>query len=153
MVINSTNKHITLKEGSKIGMIKPVRECDFINVRDNLAPETGSSPKVSSFTEIKQKTDTPPTFKETVEEIVRHNLELFAEKDTGLCKTKTIKMTIDTGDHPLIRLKPYRTPFSKRATVAKAIDDMLAANIIQPSRSPWSFLIVVVDKKDGIKRF
>ena len=52
-----------------------------------------------------------------------------------------------------IRLKPYRTPFSKRATVDKAIDDMLAANIIQPSRSPWSFPIVVVDKKDGSKRF
>ena len=52
LVINSTNKHITLKEGSKIGMIEPVRECDFVNVRDNLAPKTGSSPKVSSFTEI-----------------------------------------------------------------------------------------------------
>ena len=30
---------------------------------------------------------------------------------------------------------------------------MLAANIIQPSRPPWSFPIVVVDKKDGTKRF
>ena len=81
-------------------MIEPVRECDFVNVRDNLAPKTGSSPKVSSFTEIKQKINTPSTFKETVEEIVRHNLDLFAEKDTDLGKTHTIKMTIDTGDHP-----------------------------------------------------
>ena len=86
-----------------------------------------------------------------LEDIVRHNLDLFAEKDTDLGKTQTIKMTIDTGGHPPIRLKPYRTPFSKRATVDKAIDDMLAANIIQPSRSPWSFA-VVVDKKDGSKR-
>ena len=153
LVINSSNKHITHKEGSKIRMIEPVRECDFVNVRDNLAPKTGSSPKVSSFTEIKQKIDTPSTFKETVEEIVRHNLDLFAEKDTDLDKTQTIRMTIDTGDHPPIRLKPYRTPFSKRATVDKAIDDMLAANIIQSSRSPWSFPTVVVDKKDGSKRF
>ena len=30
---------------------------------------------------------------------------------------------------------------------------MLAANVIQPSRSPWSFPIVIVDKKDGSKRF
>ena len=55
LVINSTNKCITLREGSKIGIIKPVRECNFVNVRDNLAPKTGSSPKVSSFTEIIQK--------------------------------------------------------------------------------------------------
>ena len=82
-------------------MIKPVRECDFVNVRDNLAPKTGSSPKVISFTEIKQKIDTPSTFKETVEEIVRHNLDLFAEKDTDLGMTQTINITIDTGDHPL----------------------------------------------------
>ena len=33
------------------------------------------------------------------------------------------------------------------------MDDILAANIIQPSRSPWSFPIAVVDKKDGSKRF
>ena len=82
-------------------MIEPVRECDFVNVRDNLAPKTGSSPKESSFTEIKQKIDTPSTFKETDEEIVRHNLDLFAERDTDLGKTQTIKMTIDTGDYPL----------------------------------------------------
>ena len=35
----------------------------------------------------------------------------------------------------------------------KAIDNMLAANVIQPSRSPWSFPIAIVDKKDGPKRF
>ena len=119
-----------------------------------MLPKQVQLQRLSSFTEIKQKNHTPSTFKETVQEIVRHNLDLFAEKDTDLGKTQTIKMTIDTGDHPLIRLKPYRTPFSKGATVDnKAIDDMLAANIIQPCRSPWSFPIVVVDKKDGSNRF
>ena len=52
-----------------------------------------------------------------------------------------------------IKLKPYRTPFTKRPIVDKAIDDMLAANVIQPSRSPWSFPIVIADKKDGSKGF
>ena len=88
-----------------------------------------------------------------MEELVRYNLDLFAEKDTELGKTQTVKMKIDTGDHKPIKLKPYRTPFTKRPIVDKAIDDMLAANVIQPSRSPWSFPIVIVDKKDGSKRF
>ena len=30
---------------------------------------------------------------------------------------------------------------------------MLATNVIQPSRSPWSFPVVIVGKKDGSKRF
>lgn len=37
--------------------------------------------------------------------------------------------------------------------VDQAIDDMLEANTIRRSKSPWSFPIVVVDKKDGIKPF
>ena len=41
----------------------------------------------------------------------------------------------------------------KRKIVDDAIDDMLPANIIRPSNSPWASPIVVVDKKDGSKRF
>ena len=67
---------------------------------------------------------------------MRYNLDLFAENDTELGKTQTVKMKIHTGDHKPIKLKPYRTPFTKRPIVGKAIDDMLAANVIQPSRSP-----------------
>ena len=84
---------------------------------------------------------------------MRYNLDLFAEKDTELGKTQTVKLKIDIGDQKAIKLKPYRTPFTMRPIVGKAIDDMLAANVIQPSRSPWSFLVVIVDKKDGSKRF
>ena len=34
-----------------------------------------------------------------------------------------------------------------------AIDDLHQANIIRPSNSPWASPIIVVDKKDGSKRF
>ena len=62
-------------------------------------------------------------------------------------------MKIDTGNHPPIKIRSYRTPLKKRRVVDRAIDDMLGANIIRRSKSPWSFPIVVVDKKDGTKRF
>lgn len=62
-------------------------------------------------------------------------------------------MKIDTGNHPSIKIRSYRTPLKKRRVVDRAIDDMLGANIIRRSKSPWSFPIVVVDKKDGTKRF
>lgn len=59
-------------------------------------------------------------------------------------------MKINTEYHPPINLRPYRTPLNNR----KVIDDeMLEANIIERSQSPWSFPVVIVDKKDGLKRF
>ena len=40
-----------------------------------------------------------------------------------------------------------------REVIDKAIDEMLDADVIRRSRSPWSFPVVIVDKKDGSKRF
>ena len=103
--------------------------------------------KISSFKELKEKIDAPDSHQPIVQELIRRNADLFAEKDTDLGRTDTIKMSIDTLGHPPIKLKPYRTLFAKGKIINKAMDDMLAANIIHPSRSPWSFPIVVVDKK------
>ena len=64
-----------------------------------------------------------------------------------------IKISIDTGNHPPITLRPYRTPFAKCQIVDKVVNDMLAVNIMHPSRSSWIFPIVVVNKRDGPKRF
>ena len=64
-----------------------------------------------------------------------------------------MKMTIDTGNHPPIKLRLNITLFAKHPILNKAVNDMLAAIIIHPSRSPWSFPIVVVEKKDGTNRF
>ena len=62
-------------------------------------------------------------------------------------------MSIDTGNHPPVKLRLYRTPLAKCPIVDKAVNDMLAANIIHPSRSPWSFPIVIADKKYGTKSY
>ena len=79
--------------------------------------------------------------------------DLFATKDTDLGKTDTIKMKIDTGNHPPIKLKPNRTPLNNRKVVEEAVKDMLDAKIIRKSRSPWAFPVFIVEKKDKTKRF
>lgn len=58
-------------------------------------------------------------------------------------------MRIGTGDQPPIKLRPYRTAIQKRPLVDKVVRDMLEAWKIERSESPWSFLIVGVDKKVG----
>ena len=92
-------------------------------------------------------------FRPEIEHIIYSNKHLFAKDDTSLGQTDVVKMKINTGDHSPIKLKPYRTPLQSREIVDKAITDMLDAKIMERSRSPWSFPVVIVDKKDGTKRF
>ena len=61
-----------------------------------------------------------------------------------------IKMSTDTGNHPSSKLRPHRTPFAKCPVVDKAVDNMLAANI-HLSRLPWSFPIVVIEKRIALR--
>ena len=140
-LINNTNKHIWLRKGSTIGKIEEVKECNFVNVNDLEPMGTTNFPqgKLGSFDDLKQKIIVPINHREIVEDLIEQNVDLFAEKDTDLGKTNTIKMSIDTGNHPPIKLRPYRTPFAKHPIVDKVVNDMLAANIIHPSRLPWSF--------------
>ncbi|CAC5366889.1 unnamed protein product [Mytilus coruscus] len=80
----------------------------------------------------------PDAYRSRVLQMLNCNRDIFAVKDTELGQTYTVKMRIDTGDHPPVKLKPYRTPLHKREIADKAIIDMLEANIIRRSNSSYS---------------
>ena len=61
--------------------------------------------------------------------------------------------TIDTGDSPPIKQQARRVPFALRHVVEDMVADMLEQGVVEPSRSPWSSPVVLVEKKDGSKRF
>ena len=85
--------------------------------------------------------------------LLKKHHDLFAAKVSELGHTDTVIMKIDTGDNLPIKLRPYRTPIHNREVIDKAVDEMLEANVIRRSKSPWSFPVVIADKKDGSKRF
>ena len=84
----------------------------------------------------KKKIAVPINHRETFKDLIEQSVDFFAEKDTDLGKTNTIKISINTGKYTPIQLRPYRTPFAKYQIVDREGNDMLAANIIHPSRSP-----------------
>ena len=88
-----------------------------------------------------------------LKKIVLQNQDLFANKDSEVGHTDTAKMQIDVGNNEPIKMRSYRTPIKNREVIYKAIDDMLDSEVIRRSKSPWSFPVVIVDKKDGSKRF
>ena len=95
----------------------------------------------------------PETQRQKLQEMLDRNTDLFAKNDCDLGQTDLVKARIDTGNHPPIKQSPYRLPFCQRKLVQEHVDKMLEAGVIEPSRSPWSSPIVIVDKKDGTKRF
>ena len=99
------------------------------------------------------KINCPEEHTAQIRKLLKQNRDVFALSDFELTQTDTVTMDITTTTDKPIRQKPYFTPLKNRPIVDKAIDNMLAANIIRPSVSPWSSPIVIVPKKDGSKRF
>ena len=147
-IVNNTNKTLQLKRGSIIGKVGPLSHKnvhDINNIKSDRPEHTGSD----STNDLSVPTENL----EVIQNLLAENRDLFAEKDIDLSHTETVRMKIDTGTHPPIRMRPYRTPLTQRATMDKTVDDMLQAGIISRSKSPWAFPVVLVDKKDGSKRF
>lgn len=81
----------------------------------------------------------PLDHKSTMVGLLKKHQDLFAAKDSELGHTDTVLMKIDTGDNLPIKLRPYQIPIHNREVIDKAVDEMLEANVIRRSKSPWSF--------------
>ena len=62
-------------------------------------------------------------------------------------------MEINTGDNSTRKQSPRRMPLAVHQEVAKHLKNMQRNGVIRPSRSPWSSPVVMVQKKDGSRRF
>ena len=146
LIVNNTNKTMRIFRHSTLAKL----ESDFSQVTEVNSILKG--PDVGDHLDLKDL-DVPQEFRKDIEHLILKNQELFASKDTELGHTETVQMKIDTGDCSPIKMRPYRAPLNKREVIDKTVDEMLDAGIISRSRSPWSFPVVIVDKKDGSKRF
>ena len=71
----------------------------------------------------------------------------LSELKPSSCFEHIIKLTDPS--LPPIRQKMRRIPHSKRDEFKQMLDEMLEANLIQPSESPWASPLMLVSKPDG----
>ena len=148
LLVNNTNKTYTVRKGCPLAKIEQVQGNEIMSVS-----ECTNTSNTCQTHETFECVDVPDKHRQEILDLLKANADLFAQKDSELSHTDTVKMKINTGDNPPIKFRSYRTPLNNRKVIDDAIDEMLNAKIIQRSKSPWSFPVVIVDKKDGSKRF
>lgn len=85
-------------------------------------------------------------------EVLSTYADYISKGPWDLGTAKGAKHTIDTGSAQPIHVPPRRDPFHNRQEMRRQ-DKMLEAQIIEPSKSPWSSPVVLVANPDGIQRF
>ena len=148
MVVNNTNRTLQLSRGCVVAKVETIGKGNIRSINTVM-----KNAKSNTHIDWNSDVDVPGEHKAIVVNFLKRHRDLFATKDSELGHTDTVKMKIETGTQQPIKLRPYRTPIQNRQVIDKAVDEMLDANVIRRSKSPWSFPVVIVDKKDGSKRF
>jgi len=91
--------------------------------------------------------------KEEIRKLIRKYSEICAISDTKLGRTNIVKHRINTGDNKPVSRKPYRANEEKEKMIKEELDKMIKDGVVRESESPWSSPVVIIDKKDGSKRF
>ena len=75
---------------------------------------------------------------------------MLDERDLGTISGEPAHISVS--DNNPCRLPMYRYPEYAKEVITKMLIDMEERGVIEPSSSAWLFLIVLVNKPDGIKR-
>jgi hypothetical protein len=87
--------------------------------------------------------------KDKLEELILELKDIFALDDKTLGKCTVDEHAIDLIDPNQIPIKrmPYKYSPALRAEINRQVQEWLDLDIIEPCNSPWSFPVVLVDKK------
>jgi hypothetical protein len=79
--------------------------------------------------------------------VVCHYPDVFPSELPGISPTRGASFEIK-----LIHKSPYRMAAKEQLELKKQLDDLLPKGFIRPSKSPWAFPVLFVEKKDDSKR-
>jgi len=79
--------------------------------------------------------------------------DVFARSPTDIGYCDLLQHDIDTGDAAPFRQPPRRPPLASGTAEDDLIAEMLSADVIEPSDSPWASPVCLAKKPDGSYRF
>jgi predicted aspartyl protease len=164
-VLNPTNAPKSIKKGSILATISNISVaaiCSEEPKTENKEQRTKSSKFIPQSVKIKTLRDLGIEFDATllskkdgdaICDLLYQNRDLFAQKLTDLPGTHLMQHHIDTGNSQPIRQRSYRHTPQHKQEIDKQITQMLEADIIRESDTPWQAPVILVKKKSGELRF
>ena len=87
--------------------------------------------------------------KDQLKNLLRTHKDTFSSSDTDIGLCNTIKHRIDLLDETPFKQRHRRIPPGMIEEVRQHIEQLLASDVIRPSKSPWTSNVVLVKKKNG----
>ena len=140
--LNKNEKIVLNEEESFVAEV-----CDEPDIEDN--EDWFRNPKEFSIENLKLKEEQI----EKALKFLQENLNQFATKLEELGRCTVRKHKIRTTTEKPIFIYPYRKSEAERKLLKIEVEKLLKAGIIKPSKSAWSFPVVLIPKRDGTKRF
>ena len=118
-------------------------------------PDTGTplfpaGEKKETFRDIAISPNLLEPQREDLERLVSRYQDVFTERP-GL--TNLVEHDIRLTDDKPVRQPMYPTPFAMKETIDREVQQLLAMDLIEPSKSSYSSTIVIVRKSNGSYRF
>ena len=146
-----------LYKGKTLGTLTEIEDPTIISaISKEVAAEQAVSPdrpKLNVGDFEWSKSDLTASWKEQLVALLKSYADVFSAESRDLGRTKLTRHQIPTGDAQPIRQRQCRQPYHVRNDMERQISQMLDAQVIQPSFSPWSSPVLLVPKKDGSLRF
>jgi transposase InsO family protein len=152
-VMNATEKAIKLKTATPIGVLAVA---EVLKPQD-MSDENQTKPEVLTTAEKQAALEAKKvSLKDTVLKgadfvdlvnLLYDNIDLFATSLKDLPGCDLITHKIDTGSNPPVAQRSFRQSPEMKKEIEKQIQDMLDANIIEESTSPFNANILMICKK------
>ena len=149
-VVNVSSEPVMLKAGTVVADLEAVQVCTTEEVATAEVNENQDSELVGMVDNVDSSVDD-----EKRSELLTLLTEFsgtFSRGEKDLGWTDVVTHSIDTGDSRPVRQPLRRHPPAHLDAIQQHVADMLAQEVIEPSKSPWASNIVLVKKKDGTLR-
>lgn len=133
---------------TKLDSSHPEVDCDPIPRADPI-PENQPLPEDIEDLIQRCKTIKSEAERTKVRDLHRKHHDVFAKDNTTFGRCPWVKFTIDTGDHPPIKLQARPIPLHYRKAVYETFMKYLECGAVRPSQSAWASPILCVPKKTG----